>query len=277
MSTHRRSTWIPRLHLIELHEQPWVPEAVRRMATDYLHTVLTMVGPFKPLAPRLLELVRASGETTVVDLCSGGSGTLLQLLDGLRERGVEARVIMTDLYPNLPAFERAQEASGGRLGFEAEPVDARRVPDRLRGARTIFNALHHFRPAEARAILADAAAKGAPILVAEASHRSALGLLGTLGIAPTVLLFMPFVRPVTPLRLLLTYVVPVAPALIFFDGLVSVLRCYRADELLELARGLGGKGYVWEAGETRVRSGMVVTWLAGRPAAGAGQSAAPAA
>lgn len=260
-----RSTWIPRLHLIELHEQPWMPEAVRRQATDYLHAAEKLLRPFKALAPRLAELLRAAGEPTIVDLCSGGTGPLLQLLDDVRAEGVEARVIMTDLYPNVPAFERAQAASGGRLGFEPEPVDARHVPERLRGARTIFNALHHFRPAEARAILADAAEQGAPILVAEIAHRSAFGVLSFLGAPLGAFLLMPLVRPMTPLRLLMTYVIPIAPVVIGFDGVVSALRSYRADELLEMTRGLGGEGYTWEAGETRA-GGIIVTWLAGRPA-----------
>jgi len=266
MSTRPRSSLIPRLHLIELHEQPWTPEELRRFATDFLHTAATVMRMFDPIAPKLAELVRASGEGSVVDLCSGGTGPLLQLTDRLRERGVEARVIMTDLFPNLTAFERGREASGGRLDFEPEPVDARRVPERLRGVRTLFNAFHHFRPYEARAILADAAAQGAPILVVESVDRSVTGVLKTLGIPLTVLLFAPFVRPVTLLRLLMTYVVPVAPALIFFDGVVSTLRCYRTDELLDLAQGLGGEGYVWEAGETRGPGGVILTWLAGRPA-----------
>jgi len=32
-----------------------------------------------------------------------------------------------------------------------------RVPDELTGFRTIFSAFHHFRPEEARAVVADAA------------------------------------------------------------------------------------------------------------------------
>jgi len=265
MSTQRSSAWLPRLHLIELHEQPWMPELVRQLSTDYLRALMSILRPFEPLVPKLEELLRASGEAAIVDLCSGGSGPLQELLGQLRERGVEARAIMTDLYPNLPAFERARAASGGRLGFEPEPVDARRVPERLRGARTLFNAFHHFRPHEARAILADAAERGAPILVAEFPHRSAMGLLGVLTTPPATVVLTPFVRPITAKRLFWTLVVPVAPAVMLFDGVVSALRSYRAEELLDLARGLGGDGYLWEAGETRGRVG-VITWLAGRPA-----------
>src|SRR2546422_6427005 len=51
--------------------------------------------------------------------------------------------------------------------FRSEPVDATQVPGDLHGFRTIFTAFHHFRPAQARAVVADAVAKGEGIGVFE--------------------------------------------------------------------------------------------------------------
>jgi hypothetical protein len=49
-------------------------------------------------------------------------------------------------------------------------------------------------------------------------------------------------------RFLMTYVIPVAPVVILWDGLVSVLRTYTPQELRELADSVGATGYEWEAG-----------------------------
>jgi hypothetical protein len=64
--------------------------------------------------------------------------------------------------------------------------------------------------------------------------------------------------------LLLTYVIPVAPLVVLFDGIVSCLRTYTKEELLELTSGLGGSDYVWQLGVERV-AGQPLTWLSGAP------------
>lgn len=50
----------------------------------------------------------------------------------------------------------------------------------------------------------------------------------------------PLLRPLRLSRLLLTYVVPLIPTLVAWDGTVSALRAYSPDELLEIARSIPG-------------------------------------
>src|SRR2546429_7628603 len=128
-------------------------------------------------------------------------------------------VLLTDLYPHHESVIR---------------VDARAVPGGLDGFRTIFTAFHHFRPAEARAILADAVRRGQGIGVFEIARRApleiavvALTWLGTIVSAP-------FVRPWRWSRLAWTYLPPVLPIVGTFDGIVSCLRTYSQAELSEL-------------------------------------------
>jgi hypothetical protein len=253
-----------RLHAFEFNDQPWLPEVLRRAETDYLALVIRKARAFTPLAPRLAALVDAAGCDRIVDVCGGGGGPypeLLRLVDGIRGRPTE--LVLTDLHPN-PGMLARVGAGNARITIVAEPVDARRVPASLDGARTLFDGLHHFRPADARALLADAAAARAPILVAEASERSVAAVIACLLIPLFVIVVTPFVRPRSLVALLLTYLVPIVPLLILWDGVVSCLRCYRLDELRALCAGLD-ENYVWEAGAERIH-GRAVTWLAGRPA-----------
>jgi hypothetical protein len=46
-----------------------------------------------------------------------------------------------------------------------------------------------------------------------------------------------------------TYVIPVIPFVLFFDGLVSCLRAYSLGELKEMTKGVSSQGYRWEIGE----------------------------
>jgi hypothetical protein len=66
-----------------------------------------------------------------------------------------------------------------------------------------------------------------------------------------VLVLTPAVRPFRWSRLFWTYLVPVLPAAILFDGVVSTLRVYTPDEMLAMGREVGGDEYECEAGADR--------------------------
>ena len=133
--------------------------------------------------------------------------------------------------------------------IEPVPVRATDVPSRLAGFRTLFSAFHHFRPADAKAILAAAVRDRVGIAVAEGTTRSPGGLAAMALVPVVVWVLTPTVRPFRWSRLFWTYIVPVVPAAILFDGVVSSLRTYTPDELLALGREAdGGGSYEWEVG-----------------------------
>jgi hypothetical protein len=80
-----------------------------------------------------------------------------------------------------------------------------------------------------------------------------------------VLLFTPLIRPLTLPRVLLTYVVPLFPLVIFWDGLVSALRAHRPEELRRMTESLQREGYTWEVGMARVPGKPPVTYVLGLP------------
>jgi len=107
--------------------------------------------------------------------------------------------------------------------------------------------LHHFRPRDARAILADAVHHDTGIAVFEITERSLLSLLGMLFLPLFVLLATPFIRPFRWNRLIVTYLIPLVPLAVWFDATVSCLRSYTPNELRAMTQDLGG-GYAWEIG-----------------------------
>ena len=256
-----------RLQLFEFTDLPGCPEVVRRLVTDYLRFVLRLVRVEEPLTALLQRLLERTGAQRLVDLCSGASGPLLPLQRRLAARGVQVRALLTDRFPNLPAFAEAARQGGGAVDYARESVDATCVPPELEGARTLFQSLHHFPPALARAILGDAARRGAGIGVFEVTEREWLPIVSSIFLIPLIFVITPFIRPLTLSRLVLTYLLPVAPLVIFWDALVSSLRSYTVAELRDLAAGLpetASGAYVWEAGQVR-HHGFPVTYLLGYP------------
>ncbi len=256
-----------RVHLIEIHDQDWCPRVLRDAATDYLQFITNLANPYAPVVDQLRVAVEQSGAKRIVDLCSGAGGPWLKLQPLLAADGASSPpVLLTDRFPNLAAMQRMRVDSGGLVDFDPRPIDAAQTPPELDGFRTLFASFHHFRPEDARKILADAVRRRQGIGVFEMTHRSALAII-LMGLSPVlVLLFTPFVRPFRWSRLLWTYFIPVLPLLVLFDGIVSSLRTYSPAELNNLTEELGEVGYVWQIGEENSGRGPVpVTYLIGYP------------
>lgn len=140
------------------------------------------------------------------------------------------------------------------------------MPPDLPGFRTIFNAFHHFRPEEAKKILADAMADRRPIGVFEVVGREPLMLFGLLTSPLPVTLTLPLWRPFNWQWLLWTWLLPVMQLFVLWDGIVSWLRIYSVEELQELVADLQDPEWVWEIGRTRLGDAPAhATWLIGRP------------
>jgi hypothetical protein len=180
----------------------------------------------------------------------------------------ETTVTLTDLYPNIAAFEEAESNQNGGIRACREPVSAFDVPPDLDGIRTLFTAFHHFRPADARRILQDAASKRRGIAVFEPFERT-LRMAASLGIASIVLspLLTPGIGRMSLGRFVLTYLVPLAPAVAAWDGFVSSLRSYTVPELRDLAASVSAEGFTWEAGQMDLAASVSAegfTWEAGQ-------------
>lgn len=243
-----------RLHLVELHDLAACPRSLRDALTDFLAFSLRLGTTYEPVEPLLRHALAASGARRIVDLCSGAGGPWSWLAPRL---GVP--VLLTDLYPH-----RDGPLPDGLVTRHAGAVDARAVPSALTGFRTLFTAFHHFRPEDARAILADAVRRHQGIAVFEAVRRRPfdIGLVALTWLG--ILAATPFVRPFRWSRVLWTYLPPVLPLLGVFDGVVSCLRAYSPGELRALVEDL--HAFTWEIGATRApRSPLHVTYLIGVP------------
>ena len=253
-----------RWHLFEWLDQAWLPRPLRDgmrryLAASYAATPLPALWA-EPLG-RLLE---RTAQTTIIDLGSGAAGPMPLVVDALAARGCHVNAVLTDLFP----MDVATTAGGlaPRITAWPDPVDARMVPESLDGVRTMFAVFHHLQPADARQVLRDAFDRRRPIAIFEATSRSPAALLLSLVIPLLVLVMTPRIRPLRPSQLLFTYIVPLLPLLILWDGEVSHLRTYSVDELRRLTSDCQAPDYEWEIGTLSARGvPFSVPYLLGVP------------
>ena len=256
-----------RMHLFEFEDQPWFPRLIRAYMQDHLTFMGNLSGPaYQAFVEKLKGAMERLRQNELLDLCSGSGGPARTVVRLLREQGLEARARLSDLFPNVTAYQQLAKESGGTLQGVDASVDATNVPAELNGVRLIANGFHHFPPAQAKQVLADAVTKRQGIAVIEMVNRSAFAFVGVL--IGTVMVFFaaPFLKPFRVSRLVFTYLVPLVPLFLLWDGFVSCLRVYSPAELRDLVSQLGATNYEWDIGTTRVGPG-VATYLIGIPAA----------
>jgi hypothetical protein len=253
-----------RLHLIEIHDQPWLPTSLRDALTDTLEHIFGVTNLYAAAVPRLRRALDRADTNQIVDLCSGAGGPWLWMCPHFAGQTFSLDVWLTDKYPNHAASERVQKLNGNGLRYFVKSVDARNIPRELQRFRTMFTSFHHFPPEEARAVLQEAVDHRQGIAVFEVPRRSILTIFGCLFIPIITLLAGPFIRPFRWSRLFWTYLLPVAPIILCLDGIVSCLRAYSETELSELIRPLSASGYQWEIGHEHVgRCCLRMTYLIG--------------
>jgi len=258
---------VARIELFEIGDMDWCPRWLHDGLRAYLRFAAGLGGQLGPIAVWLRGALERSGERRLLDMASGGGGPVLAVMERLAAEGVEVTAELSDLRPQAGMAEWVEANGGGRARYLEEPVDATAVGPEREGLRTLFNAFHHFPPDVARGVLASAAEARRPIAVVEMVSRPLIPpllILGPLMVAVAV----PFLRPFRWIWLPFTYLLPLLPATVVWDGMVSCLRVYNPDELGAMTEGLGGEGYTWEIEELSIGPGATATVLLGLPTGG---------
>lgn len=265
---------VRRVQLFEFEDLDWWPQALRNYLTEVLSHLLISGRTYAPIVPRLAAAIRRSGSLRILDFCSGSGGPSLAVLDAVNaELGAPVEIVLSDKFPNRARLE-AISAGHPHCHYLAEPVDVLDARGLVGDAfRTMFTALHHFRPTEVATILADAVACRAGIALFEFTERAVAQMAASMSVTPLLTLGVtPKLRPVTVGRMFWTYLVPIVPLTFAWDGLVSALRSYGPEELEAIVRTVGDADcFDWDIGRTPPAERGIpfrITYLIGTPRGG---------
>ncbi|MCB9223452.1 MAG: hypothetical protein H6582_04680 [Crocinitomicaceae bacterium] len=254
-----------RVHAFEFEDLSWFPKRIRDYGTDFLQFVTNKFDFYKGIAPLLSEALNKTGQNEIIDLASGGGGGWKSLARHLKEENPSLKITLTDYYPNLNAFNNAKEEDPELYSFVEESVDARNVPVHLNGFRTQFLSFHHFKPEDALKILQNAVDNNAGIGIFEGQKRDVPHFIKNLLSPVSIIIATPFIRPFKAGRILFTYILPIVPLFVLWDGVISVLRTYSVKEMEDLVQKVNGsESYEWKIGLNKTK-GITVPYLIGYP------------
>ena len=225
-----------RFHLVEFEDFEKFPSPVRDGITDYLRFFIGFFKLYSPVPKILNDLFGETGEAGILDLCSGGGGEIIHIIKELDNiSGKKYNVTLCDKFPNITSFNYLKKISGNRINIIEDSINALNVPKDLTGIRTIFSSFHHFDKETGKKVLSDAVRNNAPIAIFDAAERKWLYIIGVMLSTPLMLFFLTlFIKPFRLSRLFFTYIIPLIPIFALWDGIVSMLRIYSPDELLQM-------------------------------------------
>lgn len=260
---------VRRFHLFEIADLEACPSSLRRAMRDAMVMGQAEFTTFQDLVGPLVDALKRTGSTEVLDLCSGAGGPWHHLAEALSDAGVDVDVRLSEI-ASFPRQDLALPVSPrGSVTYLREPIDARSVPEHRTGLRTVFNALHHLRPHEVGELFAQTQAAREGIVVAELTSRRVSNMVWNVFAIPVAMTAAaafsrnPRIMAWTGLGLAL----PIALA---WDGWVSCLRSYSTDELLALGRN-HAPDFEWSSGSYRIGALPVwVSYVIGLPRSGEG-------
>ncbi|KAI1007280.1 hypothetical protein K3495_g941 [Podosphaera aphanis] len=260
----------PRIQFLEINDEAWFPSYLREKVQSCLTLLWTLkVPPIQQTSPAqlvsstLLRILDCNvSNFTYVDFCAGAGGPTPTIEKDLNRQLSLASLtpvsgsitsslnrstvqfVLTDLHPHIAEWTKVSKRSEN-VTFVAESVNAANAPPALHGNsdRRIFRlynlAFHHFDDQLATAILHDTLETADGFGIFELQERTISSIITVLSLGPVLFLITPFYFWRSPGHLFFTYIIPIIPFVVIFDGLVSSLRTRTDHEIMTLMQGSG--------------------------------------
>jgi hypothetical protein len=212
-----------------------------------------LLGSSDELAELISKALTYSEKPSIIDLCSGSGGPMIEVAKILTEkyRIDNLTLTLTDVFPNIGLASKINSNNTSNVSYLTTPVDATKLNFDLIGVRTMVCSFHHMKPDTARNILLDAKERKQPICIFEISDNSFPFFLWWVALPLNFIMaffITPFVRPLTWKQIIFTYFIPILPFFFAWDGAVSNARTYTLDDLEILIDDLKTEDYQWEKG-----------------------------
>lgn len=229
---------LPRMQLAEFCDQPWLRGWLRESYMDGLSLLFRLSGLYGKVARSFAGWAARTNAAQILDLASGAGGPAGLLLRAAQEHSLRLpKLVLSDLFPQRESWEQLRKNYGEeQITFIETPFDATSSQTDPYRVRAIFAAFHHLPPQVARSVLRSFTKNGDAFFIMEVMTRNYLHVVTqVLLLLPLTLLLavcmLQYVGRRSFRQILVCTIFPLVPLMIVIDGVVSVLRTYRREEI----------------------------------------------
>jgi len=230
------------MRLFEFGDLKEMPSLYHLYLRRYLVFFYKVFGYYKLWVPAFSDFLEETKAEKIMECCSG-AGEALELLESQLDSTQfnSVHYLLSDIQPRFEFVSKFNLEKEGRFHYIAESVDVTQLKVDLDCPKVFINSFHHFSQPQVENIFKSVLGNGNEILILEYVRNSLLGYLSMLMGPIVVLLTLPFVvKPKHfPIMALFTYLVPLFPLMVLWDGMVSCMHEYNAKQLRGIATGLG--------------------------------------
>jgi hypothetical protein len=227
-------TEIKRRFWFEFMDQDWIPASLHATLREVLgfHLRVTLGYYYIWAAERTLAKAEAAGVHRVAELGAGAAGFSETLARLVEQKRVKVAVDVSDLRPDAERYKELARAFPATIHAHLEPVNLLEQPLSGEPSVVVMSAVFHHVPHARRRQMLEVLSRHR-VLIFESVTRTVPSMVGcAIGFLPALATPLYFFS--TPSgrwrRFLWCWLIPVAPLMVAWDGVVSCLRCWTEEE-----------------------------------------------
>ena len=239
------------MFLKELEDYPWFPSRLRKMQLEYVGWISVQLKLYKPV----LELLSKFPSNKWTDLASGSGWPALYLQ---KNASHQIHYTLSDLYPDSVSNKVKQLV-------EVEPESLNLIDFQPQTGKqySIFNAFHHFTSEQQKQLINKMKEARASCIIAEVLEPTWICFLQ---VTLAALIVQPLtawaIQPLSIVRMITTYIIPVQLITVAWDGWLSVLKSKSLSQYKALVNDLADNQYSIEVKRIKQLRGNLIVILA---------------
>lgn len=229
------------MRLFEFGDLAISPSLYHVYLRRFLFLSYKVYGFHRLWVPAFSEFLKNVKSHTIMDCCSGTGEPLLLLNSEIRDQDTEhINYLLSDFRPQQEFIQKFVELGNKKFQYIPVPIDATKEQEKFNYPKIFINSFHHFSKDQVEKILETNFRNKNEVIIMEYVRNSPLGYLSVLVGTCTVFLLLPFMVQLKhfPVMALFTYVIPIFPLMILWDGFVSCAHEYSAKDLEKIVNKL---------------------------------------
>lgn len=222
------------MRLSEFGDLSWVPSLYHIYLRKYLVFFYKLFGYYKLWVPCFTRFLEQTAQKTYMECCSG-AGDPLPLIVGQTENQTTAnkKFLLSDIQPHSQFTEHFNNNEDSPFHYIESSIDITLEQNNHPHPKIFINSFHHLTPEQVDNLLINNLKNGYSLLILEYVRKTPMGYLSML-ISPLIIaLTLPFVVSPRhlPVMALFTYLLPLFPLMLLWDGIISCAHEYNGHDL----------------------------------------------